>query len=74
MGWICCGGIDLLTAPSPTDDQVVLVVIKELVLVEDVRRALMEGRCSIPVVGSVIAGEASDLPFVVVDGNGRAVV
>jgi integrase len=65
--------MDLLTAPSPADDQVVLIVIEELVLVEDVRRALMEGRCSVPVVGSVIAGEASDLPFVVVDGDGRAV-
>jgi hypothetical protein len=42
-------------------------------VVEDVRRALMEGRCSVPAVGSVIAGQVSDLPFVVVDGNGRAV-
>jgi hypothetical protein len=42
-------------------------------VVEDVRRALMDGRWSVPAVGSVIAGQVSDLPYVVVDGNGRAV-
>ena len=34
-------------------------------MVEDVRRALLEGRGSVPAVGSVVAGPAADLPFVV---------
>ncbi len=42
-------------------------------MVEEVRRALMEGRCCVPAVGSVIAGVASCLPFVVVDADGREV-
>jgi integrase len=42
-------------------------------VVEDVRRALMEGRCSVPGVGSVAAGRAADLPFVVMDADGREV-
>jgi len=42
-------------------------------VVEEVRRALMEGRCCVPAVGSVIAGVASCLPFVVVDADGREV-
>lgn len=40
---------------------------------EDVRRALMEGRCLVPAVGAVAAGRAADLPFVVVDADGREV-
>jgi len=42
-------------------------------VVEDVRRTLMEGRCLVPGVGSVAAGRAADLPFVVVDADGREV-
>jgi len=42
-------------------------------VVEDVRRALMEGRCSVPGVGSVAAGRAADLPFVVMDADEREV-
>jgi len=42
-------------------------------VVEDVRRALLEGRCSVPAVGSVVAGRAADLPFVVMDADGREV-
>ena len=42
-------------------------------MVEDVRRALMEGRCLVPAVGAVAAGRAADLPFVVVDADGREV-
>jgi integrase len=41
--------------------------------VEDVRRALLEGRCSVPAVGAVVAGPRQDLPFVVVDADGRVV-
>lgn len=37
---------------------------------EDVRRALMQGRRSVPTVGTVVAGSAVDLPYVVVDGDG----
>jgi hypothetical protein len=33
----------------------------------------MEGRCLVPAVGSVVAGRAADLPFVVVDADGREV-
>ena len=40
---------------------------------EDVRRALMEGRCLVPGVGSVAAGRAADLPFVVMDADEREV-
>ena len=42
-------------------------------MVEDVRRALMEGRCSVPGVGSVAVGRAADLPFVVMDADEREV-
>jgi len=42
-------------------------------VVEDVRRALMEGQCSVPAVGSVDAGVAPYLPYVVVDADGREV-
>ncbi len=42
-------------------------------MVEDVRRALLEGRGSVPAVGSVVAGPAADLPFVVADGDGQVV-
>ncbi|WP_370651634.1 tyrosine-type recombinase/integrase [Frankia sp. Cj3] len=42
-------------------------------MVEDARRALREGRCSVPAVGSVVAGPAADLPFVVADSDGQAV-
>jgi integrase len=38
--------------------------------VEDVRRALMEGKCSVPELGAVVAGATPDLPFVVVDADG----
>lgn len=37
---------------------------------EVVRRALMEGKCSVPEVGAVAAGTARDLPFVLVDADG----
>ena len=40
---------------------------------EDVRRALVEGRCLVPAVGSVAVGRAADLPFVVVDADGREI-
>jgi integrase len=40
---------------------------------EDLRHGLLEGRGSVPVVGEVVAGSASDLPFFVVDGAGREV-
>src|SRR5580658_945600 len=33
----------------------------------------MEGRCLVPGVGSVVAGPAADLPFVVMDADGREV-
>ncbi|MEU8975621.1 hypothetical protein AB0D11_41575 [Streptomyces monashensis] len=42
-------------------------------MVEDVRRALMEGKHSLPEVGAVITGSSPHLPFVVVDGDGREV-
>jgi hypothetical protein len=42
-------------------------------VVEDVRRALMEGQCSVPAMGSVDAGVAPNLPYVVVDAGGREV-
>ena len=42
-------------------------------MVEHVRRALLEGCCSVPVVGSVVAQRTVDLPFVVVDAEGREV-
>jgi hypothetical protein len=41
--------------------------------VEDVRRALLEGRCSVPALGAVVVGSGKDLPFVVVDGGGQVV-
>jgi hypothetical protein len=40
-------------------------------VVEDVRRALAEGRRTVPAIGPVVKGEAPDLPFVVVDGDGE---
>ncbi|SFO73760.1 hypothetical protein SAMN04489713_10956 [Actinomadura madurae] len=36
-------------------------------MVEDVRRALEEGRATVPLVGAVVAGESVQLPFLVVD-------
>lgn len=39
-------------------------------MVEDVRRVLMEGKCSVPEDGAVAAGTARDLPFVLVDADG----
>ena len=42
-------------------------------MVEDVRRALVEGRCSIPAVGSAVGGRGMDLPFVVTDAGGQEV-
>src|SRR5690348_17612184 len=39
-------------------------------MVEDVRRALMEGLGSVPAVGAVLAGQGAHLPFVVVGGDG----
>jgi hypothetical protein len=39
-------------------------------VVEDMRRELAEGRRSVPAVGAVVKGGTSDLPFVVVDGDG----
>lgn len=42
-------------------------------MVEDVRRALMEGQCSVPAVGSVDAGVAPYLPYVVLDADGGEV-
>src|SRR5919108_6261398 len=40
-------------------------------MVEDVRRALMEGLGSVPAVGAVLAGRGGHLPFVVVNGDGE---
>lgn len=40
-------------------------------MVEDMRRALAEGRQSVPAVGAVVKDETPDLPFVVVDGEGE---
>ena len=40
-------------------------------MVEDMRRALAEGRHSVPAVGAVIKGDTPGLPFVVVDGDGE---
>jgi integrase len=40
-------------------------------VVEDMRRALAEGRRSVPAVGAVIRCGSPDLPFVVVDGEGE---
>jgi len=40
-------------------------------VVEDMRRALAEGRRSVPAVGAVVRGQTPDLPFVVVDGEGQ---
>jgi hypothetical protein len=42
-------------------------------VVEDVRRALLEGRCSVPAAGSVVVGQAASLPFVVMDADRREV-
>jgi integrase len=42
-------------------------------MVEDVRRALAEGRCPVPAVGAVVAGESVQLPFAVVDGGGAEI-
>jgi hypothetical protein len=39
-------------------------------VVEDMRRELAEGWRSVPAVGAVVKGGTSDLPFVVVDGDG----
>ena len=39
-------------------------------MVEDIRRALAEGRCSVPATGAVVAGGSMQLPFAVVDGDG----
>ena len=42
-------------------------------MVEGVRRALMEGQCSVPAVGSVDASVAPYLPYVVAGADGREV-
>ncbi len=42
-------------------------------MLEDLRRALMEGQRSVPAVGSVVAVAIPSLPFVVVDNDGREV-
>lgn len=42
-------------------------------MVEDMRRALMEGLRSVPSVGAVITGQAAQLPFFVVDSDGEEV-
>jgi hypothetical protein len=42
-------------------------------VVEDMRRALMEGLRSVPSVGAVITGQAAQLPFFVVDSYGGEV-
>ncbi|WP_220448390.1 hypothetical protein [Nonomuraea diastatica] len=42
-------------------------------MVENVRRAVMEGQCSVPSVGSVVAGTAPLLPCLVVDADGAEV-
>jgi hypothetical protein len=39
-------------------------------VVENVRRDLMEGRCSVPAVGSVVERAVPYLPYVVVDAEG----
>jgi|HubBroStandDraft_3_1064219.scaffolds.fasta_scaffold4442903_1 hypothetical protein len=39
-------------------------------MMEDARRELAEGRCSVPAIGSVAAGAGTHLPFVLdVDGS-----
>ena len=40
---------------------------------EDVRRALVEGRLELPSVGQVRAVRDGSLPYLVVDGNGEAI-
>jgi hypothetical protein len=40
-------------------------------MVEDVRRALMEGLGSVPAAGAVLAGQGPQLPFVVVNCDGE---
>jgi hypothetical protein len=42
-------------------------------VIEDMRRALMEGLRSVPSVGTVITGRSAQLPFLVVDGDGGEV-
>ncbi len=37
---------------------------------EDMRQEPIEGRRSVPAVGAVVEGATSDLPLVVVDGDG----
>ena len=39
-------------------------------MIEDMRRRLAEGRCSVPAAGAVVAGGSVQLPFLVVDGDG----
>lgn len=39
-------------------------------MIEDMRRALADGRCSVPATGAVVAGGSAQLPFLVVDGDG----
>jgi hypothetical protein len=42
-------------------------------MMEDARRELAEGRCSVPAIGSVAAGASAHLPFVVLDVDGSEV-
>ena len=42
-------------------------------MVEDIRRALMEGLRSVPSVRAVVTGQAAQLPFFVVDSAGEDV-
>ena len=40
-------------------------------MIEDIRRALVEGLRSVPSAGAVITGQAAQLPFLVVNGDGE---
>lgn len=42
-------------------------------VVDEVRRALTEGRLAVPAVGTVISGPTPDVPFVVVDADGEEI-
>jgi integrase len=43
------------------------------VVIEDVRRALVEGQCLVPATGSVVARSTASLPWAVVDDDGSEV-